>query len=195
LNKDPNQKMSGGSDVFDYRGGTHQGSIQPNTDGGFADAVSVDISVEYTAESGLPILQQTKSLPVTPTGARYVLELPHRRLIEFEVFFDLPHGVVRGDYMMLNWSYLHGGSIITARVRVLREKELLGFPGTLAGSYKIGFIADPAPTAPELFHLEVDGKYYGSGFPKFKADYPLTQPSIMLFLKENSEGGGYHIEA
>jgi hypothetical protein len=187
-------KVSGGTAEFDYHGGTFTGVIQPNTDGSFAATVTVDISVEYTVESGLPTLQLTKDVTVTAAGARFGLELPHRRLSEFAIYFELPHGVLLGDYLMLIWSYLEGANTITTSHRLIRDKEMLDSTGKLVGPYTIGFIADPAPTSAEIFHLETDGTYFGTSLPKFKSDYPLSQPVIKLFLKDDAQGGGFHIE-
>ena len=196
VNKDPNQVKNVDPAVFDYRGGTLTGTIQPNTTiPGFPDVLSVNITVEYTPESELPALTISKTVPITNAGAIFALPLDNRRLQEFNLFFDLPHGVVQGDQLFVDWKYTVGGTVKHARFIQLKDNELLSQSGNkTAGPFVIGFIPDPAAAGTEVFHVEIDGTYYGQSLPVLAKDYPMDKPRLRFFIKDDPSGGGYHLE-
>lgn len=188
------QKHSGGSQTFDHQGGTFTGTVTSNDQGVFPTEVTVEYSVEYTPESGLDTLTDTKTLPVTPAGARFTLHLPHRRLAETSIVFDFAHGVLDGDFLTVGWKYILGGAAITVGSKFVDYPNLLPGNPRPAKSVDFGFILDPAPTVSEKLHLEIGGRIFGKDLPLFKDDRDLPAPLLIAMVKDDPAGDGMHVE-
>jgi hypothetical protein len=186
--------FSGGNDTFDNKGGMFKGTIVPKPDGTLPTTVTINVTVEYTPQSGLSNLSKTESVAVTPAGASFTLQLPNRRMSEISIFFEFPHGVLDGDFLTIRWGYVLGTETKTQNAIFLETKNLL--PGTPrpASPVVIGFIQDPAPTVPERFHLEIAGRIFNTDLAAFKTDLNLPQSLIIAKIKDDATGGGIHVE-
>lgn len=184
--------FSGGNGHFDCTGGIFQGTIVPKADGTLPDDVTITTTVEYTPESGLPNLTKTDTLK--PAVASVVLQLPNRRMANISIVFDFPHGIVDGNYLMIRWAYRVGADTRMQGFLFLEFDALSPGKPRPAKPVVIGFIQDPAPAAPELFHLEIAGLVAVKDLPLFQMDLPLPQSLIFAKIRDDAQGQGIHVE-
>src|SRR5262245_48855751 len=189
-----NDVFSGGDEQRDHTGGMVRGTITPKADGTLPTEVSINVTVEYTPQSGLANLAKTETVPVTPAGASFTLQLPNRRMAEISIVFEFPHGVLEGDFLTVRWGYLLGADTKSHGSVMLETNDLLPGRPRPAKPVVIGFIQDPAPVASERFHLEIGGRVFNTDLTEFKKDLDLPQSLLVAKVKDDTPGPGIHVE-
>jgi hypothetical protein len=140
------QKKSAGTASFDAKGGTFQGTIESDPLGQFPAAADIEITVDYTPQSGLQGFSKSFQRPVTAAGVHFFYDVPKQLDRQVLVAFSfLPN---QGERILIRWDHLVGGEAVRGEAFEVVSK-----------STPAGRVADPASVLVKLkAHPEKDNK-------------------------------------